>query len=136
MLHMWLNWWTNKPNQTRQSTRRVVTSMHVLFIPDISALLSVLMGLTGILFDDGFSNENYCHILISLIFLDFWEQLAWFSISYRTRKNYLYTSFILEPITMRSFLVLLTNNRVCFIAWCTWGYACTCSAGNQQKPCE
>ena len=29
-------------------------------------------------------------ILISLIFLDFWEQLAWFSLSYRAQKNYLY----------------------------------------------
>jgi len=57
--------------EDRQSTSRIVTSMHVLFIPDISVVQSVLMGLTGILLDDGFKNENQCHILIFLIFVDF-----------------------------------------------------------------
>ena len=39
--------------EDRQSTSRVVTSMHVLLIPDISVAQSVLMGLTSKLFDDG-----------------------------------------------------------------------------------
>jgi len=40
--------------EDRQSTSRVVTSMHVLFIPDISVVQSVLMGLICVLLDDGF----------------------------------------------------------------------------------
>ena len=39
--------------EDRQSTSGVVTSTYILFIPDISAVLSVLMGLAGVLFDDG-----------------------------------------------------------------------------------
>jgi len=81
-------------------------------------------------------NDPVLNVLISLIFLDFWEHLAWFSISYRTQKNYLYTSFILGPVIMGSVVIFSTTKRVFFIACCTWAHACTCSAGNQQKPCE
>jgi len=37
--------------EDRQCKSGVVTSMYVLFIPDISVVQNVLMGLTGILFD-------------------------------------------------------------------------------------